>query len=91
MGFLLPGLGFANIFPLVFSTAIDSMPERANEISGLLVTAIAGGAILPLLMGVLADHSSVRTAWAVPLGAIVYVFLLALWQLRARPLVEVVS
>jgi fucose permease len=88
MGFLLTGLGFANIFPLVFSTAIDSMPERANEISGLLVTAIAGGAILPLLMGVLADRSSVRTAWVVPLGAILYVFLLALWRLNARPLAE---
>jgi fucose permease len=64
------------------------MPERANEISGLLVTAIAGGAILPLLMGVLADRSSVRTAWVVPLGAILYVFLLALWRLNARPLAE---
>ena len=30
--FFVAGLGFANIFPLVFSLAVDSMPERANEL-----------------------------------------------------------
>ncbi|MCD4774189.1 MAG: MFS transporter, partial [Bacteroidales bacterium] len=46
------GLGFANIFPLVFSITVDSMPERTNELSGLMVMAIVGGALIPLLMGV---------------------------------------
>jgi fucose permease len=67
------GLGFANIFPLVFSTAIDAMPQHANAISGLMVTAIVGGAILPPLMGVVADHSSVLIGFLVPLAAIGYV------------------
>lgn len=47
--------GFANMFPLIFSIAIDKMPEKANELSGLMVTAICGGAFIPPLMGVLAD------------------------------------
>jgi fucose permease len=67
------GLGFANIFPLVFSTAIEAMPQHANPISGLMVTAIVGGAILPPLMGVVADHSSVMIGFVVPLAAIAYV------------------
>lgn len=82
-GFALIGLGFANIFPLVFSTALDRMPERGNEISGLLVTAIVGGAVVPLLVGVVADHLSVRTSLLVPVAAILYVLVLSLVQLGA--------
>ncbi len=67
------GLGFANIFPLVFSTAVDAMPQHANPLSGLMVTAIVGGAILPPLMGLVADHSSVMIGFVVPLAAIVYI------------------
>jgi fucose permease len=83
VGFFVVGVGFANIFPLVFSTAVERLPERANEISGLLVTAIVGGAVLPLMMGLVADHSSVRISLAVPIAAILYVSVMALVQLRA--------
>jgi fucose permease len=71
--FFLAGLGFANIFPLVFSLAVESLPERANELSGLMVTAIVGGAFLPPLMGFAADHSTVQISFLVPLAAILYV------------------
>ena len=71
--FFLAGLGFANIFPLVFSLAVESLPERANELSGLMVTAIVGGAFLPPLMGLAADHSTVQISFLVPLAAILYV------------------
>ena len=67
------GLGFANIFPLVFSTAVEALPQHTNALSGLMVTAIVGGAILPPLMGVVADHSSVMIGLLVPLAAIGYV------------------
>lgn len=67
------GLGFANIFPLVFSIAVDSRPERANELSGLMVSAIVGGAFLPPLMGLVADRSSVQASLVVPILAILYV------------------
>jgi fucose permease len=71
--FFLAGLGFANIFPLVFSLAVESLPERANELSGLMVTAIVGGAFLPPLMGLAADHATVQIGFLVPLAAILYV------------------
>ncbi len=67
------GLGFANIFPLIFSTAIDAMPKYANPLSGLMVTAIVGGAILPPLMGMVSDRSSVLFGFVVPMAAIGYV------------------
>lgn len=44
-------LGVSNIFPLVFTIAIGKMPERSNEISGLMMMAISGGAIIPVIVG----------------------------------------
>jgi MFS transporter, FHS family, L-fucose permease len=80
--FFVVGLGFANIFPLVFSLAVESLPERTNELSGLMVTAIVGGAFLPPLMGFVADHSTVQIGFLVPLAAILYVSGLAVRDLR---------
>ena len=67
------GLGFANIFPLIFSITVDKMPDRANELSGLMVTAILGGAILPPIMGLISDNSSVMMGMFVPLIALFYI------------------
>jgi fucose permease len=72
-GVVLIGLGFANIFPLIFSITIDRMPERSNELSGLMVTAIAGGAIIPPIMGKVADITNVLTSFVVPLICLLYI------------------
>jgi len=45
------GLGVGNMFPVIFSLALAKIPERANEISGLLIMAVSGGAVVPLIMG----------------------------------------
>lgn len=71
--FFVIGLGFANIFPLVFSLAVEKMPEHTNALSGLMVTAIVGGAFLPPLMGLVADATSVQASFLVPMGAILYI------------------
>jgi len=44
-------LGISNIFGMVFGLAMNKHPEHANAISGLMVMAIAGGAIIPPIMG----------------------------------------
>lgn len=77
IGIFITGLGFANVFPLIFSTTIDAMPERSNEISGLMVTAIAGGAIIPPIMGFVADYTSVTLGFIVPLAGLAFVTWLA--------------
>jgi FHS family L-fucose permease-like MFS transporter len=74
VSFFLIGLGFANIFPLVFSITVDRLPQEANALSGLMVMAIVGGGILPPVMGLIADlFRSVQASFAVPLAAIAYV------------------
>lgn len=82
LGILFTGLGFGNIFPLIFSITVDAMPERSNEISGLMVTAIVGGAIIPPLMGFVADLSSVTIGLLVPLAAIIFILYTAFYVTR---------
>lgn len=45
------GLGVSNIFPLIFSIAVREKPQYNNEISGLMMMAICGGAFIPFLVG----------------------------------------
>lgn len=45
------GFGVGNMFPIIFSLSLEKMPDRANEISGLLIMAVSGGAVIPLVMG----------------------------------------
>jgi len=45
----------SSIFAVIFSLAIQSRPDKANDISGLMITGVSGGAIFPFLMGVSAD------------------------------------
>ena len=71
------GLGFANVFPLIFSITVDAMPERANEISGLMITAIIGGAFVPVIFGVVADLFGLMAGFFVPAAALFYIFLIA--------------
>jgi fucose permease len=74
LSFVIIGLGFANIFPLIFSIVVDAMPEHTNALSGLMVAAIAGGAIVPPVMGLVADRlHSIQAAFLVPLAAVLYI------------------
>ena len=87
--FFVTGLGFANIFPLVFSIAVETMPQHTNELSGLMVTAIVGGAFVPPLMGAVADRTSVELSFLVPLAAILYITWIAL--LNRSPVKQAVT
>jgi fucose permease len=57
----LSGLSIATIFPIVFALSVEKFPTRSNEISGLIMMAISGGAIIPVLIGVVADATSSMT------------------------------
>lgn len=53
--FALIGFGNSNIFSIIFSQALLHLPTRENEISGLMIMGLSGGAIFPLLMGIASD------------------------------------
>lgn len=61
-------VGFFNsiMFPSIFTLGIAEMGPLTGEASGLLVTAIVGGALIPELQGVLADHIGIHHAFIIP-------------------------
>jgi FHS family L-fucose permease-like MFS transporter len=69
------GIGlFTSIgWPNIFSLALDRMGVLKSQVSSLLVMAVVGGAILPPIMGKIADHWSRQVAFIVPLLAYAYV------------------
>ena len=78
VGVVLAGLGFANIWPMLFSITVEEDPDRANELSGLMCMAISGGAIVPLLMGKLVDADLKTGAFVVPAACFAYLLVLSL-------------
>jgi fucose permease len=83
-GVVLAGLGFANIWPVLFSLTVEARPERSAELSGLMCMAIFGGAVLPPLMGRIKDTAGLGPAFLVPLAGFVYLLVLSL-RGGARP------
>lgn len=49
------GFGNSNIFSIIFAQALLSMPNKQNEVSGLMIMGLFGGTIFPLLMGFASD------------------------------------
>jgi fucose permease len=76
------GLTVANIWPLVFSIAVEKYPDRNNEISGLMMMAISGGAVVPLLVGWLSDISSIVTGMSVLVACMIYLLLVSIYCLK---------
>jgi fucose permease len=72
------GLSVANIWPLVFSLAVQRYPDRSNEISGLMMMAISGGAVIPLLVGWVSDISNVAVGMSVLIACMVYLLIVSL-------------
>lgn len=73
------GIGYANLFGIVFSFALRSKPDKTNEVSALLIVGLIGGAILPPVLGWLRDISGSQIAAVL---AIAVVWLYMLWLNR---------
>jgi FHS family L-fucose permease-like MFS transporter len=67
------GLFNSIMFPTIFTTAIERLGALTSRASSLLVMAIVGGAIVPLLQGVLADRIGIQLAFVLPLACYAYI------------------
>jgi FHS family L-fucose permease-like MFS transporter len=67
-GWALLAIGLFNsiMFPTIFSLASEGLGRRTHEGSGIICIAIVGGAIVPLLLGQVADLAGLRLALLVP-------------------------
>lgn len=68
-------VGFFNsiMFPTIFSLAVAKLGPLTSRGSGLLCTAIIGGALIPLAQGVLADSVNLQISFFVPLVCYLYI------------------
>jgi MFS transporter, FHS family, L-fucose permease len=84
---LLGVIGFtvANIFPIIFGKAIQSRPDKANEISGLMITGVFGAAVIPFFMGLLSDAMGSQVGSVIViLGCALYLLMLS-FTIKTKP------
>ena len=70
----LVGYGNSNVFSIVFSQALLSVPESKNEVSGLMIMGLFGGTVFPLLMGFASDAVGQVGAVVVMAVGVAYLF-----------------
>ncbi|MBN1413542.1 MAG: MFS transporter [Bacteroidales bacterium] len=82
-----PALGFclSVMWSIIFSLALNSIREYHGTFSGILCTAIAGGAVIPLLIGQLKDMAGLKTGMLLLFITLGYILSISFW---AKPLVK---
>uniref|UniRef100_UPI0040271807 MFS transporter n=1 Tax=Prevotella sp. TaxID=59823 RepID=UPI0040271807 len=70
----LVGYGNSNVFSIIFSQALLSVPEKKNEVSGLMIMGLFGGTVFPLIMGVASDAIGQIGAVLVMAVGVLYLF-----------------
>jgi FHS family L-fucose permease-like MFS transporter len=69
------------MFPTIFALGIFGLGARAKKASAFLVMAIMGGAVLPKVMGAVADHYDMSRSFIVPLSCFIFISLYGfLWS-----------
>jgi fucose permease len=76
------GLGSGNLFPLIFAITVERQPDRANEISGLMIMAVSGGAVVPPLMGLISGSLGVIPSLFLLVVCMVYILGISLYSQR---------
>ncbi|MGH9701372.1 MAG: glucose/galactose MFS transporter, partial [Candidatus Acidiferrales bacterium] len=71
------GLFNSIMFPTIFSLSIEGLGPLTNDGSGVLVAAIIGGAAIPELQGIIADHIGIQHAFFIPALCYLYVIYFA--------------
>jgi FHS family L-fucose permease-like MFS transporter len=73
--------GFFNsiMFPNIFTLGIAGLGPMTSKGSGLIMTAIVGGAIIPALLGAAADRYGIQHAFVIPLICYLYIAWYGLW------------
>ena len=66
------GFGNSNVFSIIFAHALTAVPEKKNEVSGLMIMGLFGGTIFPLFMGLASDAIGQRGAVAVMAVGVLY-------------------
>ncbi len=72
------------MYPVIFSLALNSVPKHHGTFAGILCTGIAGGALVPLVVGGLAELVGLRFAMFFIFVTLGYIFSISIW---AKPII----
>ncbi len=86
---LLVGLFNSIMFPSIFTLGIAGLGPLTGDGSGVLVMAIVGGAVIPLLEGVLADHVGIQHAFVLPVLCYLYILYYAVKGSHSRDAITI--
>ena len=76
-------IGFfcSSIFPVIYSAAMKGHPSKENELSGLMIMGVSGGAVIPPLMGLMTDWLGNQAGSLLIIGCcMTYLLFCALWM-----------
>ena len=79
-------IGFfcSSIFSVIYSQAMKSRPDKANEISGLMIMGVSGGAVIPPVMGLLTDLIGNQTGSVIVIAVcMAYLTFCSFWLKKA--------
>ena len=79
----LMGFGNGNPFSIIFARALQAVPDKKNEVSGLLIMGICGGAVFPMLMGAASDAVGGQ-AGAIAVVSVGVLYMLGYWMTGLR-------
>jgi fucose permease len=85
IAFPLTGFFASVMYPVIFSLALNSVPKHHGTFAGILCTGIAGGALVPLLIGGLAELIGLRFAMFFIFVTLGYIFSIGIW---ASPIIS---
>lgn len=79
------GLFNSIMFPTIFSLALKGLGPQTGQGSGILCSAIVGGAVLPVVLGMIADRCGIQTVFIVPAACYLYIAYFG-WRYRSAKL-----
>jgi len=85
LAFPLTGFFASVMYSVIFSLALNSVPNHHGTFSGILCAGIAGGAVVPLIIGGLAELFGLQLAMLFLLVTLGYILSIGFW---AKPLVN---
>lgn len=85
VGFPMVGFCISVMYSIIFSLALNSVKEHHGSLSGILCTGIAGGAVIPFIVGGLGEMTSLKSGMFFLLIPLAFIFTIGFW---AKPLVN---
>ena len=82
-----PMVGFfaSVMYPIIFSLALNSLKEHHGAFSGILLTGVIGGAVIPLIIGWMGDHFGLRSGMFFIYLTLGYILSIGFW---AKPIIS---